>query len=121
MCSDEKKLGNIPICVKKTVTKKRYDKINIKTKPIAFKLVLDSVPKNVGGHSIDDIKQLDEIEIEFSHNRKHEYDEFMKQLKGQEDGLNGLTIQDYFNKKALFDELGRDTSINAIIKEIRGK
>ena len=45
----------------------------------------------------------------------------MKQLKGQEDGLNGLTIQDYFNNKALFDEFGRDKSINAIIKEIRGK
>jgi len=35
--------------------------------------------------------------------------------------LNALTIQDYFNNKALFDELGRDTSINVIIKEIRGK
>jgi len=70
--------------------------------------------RNVGGHSIDDIKRLDEIEIEFSHNRKHDYDEFMRQL-------NGLTIQEYFNNKELFDELGRDTSINVIIKEIRGK
>jgi len=35
--------------------------------------------------------------------------------------LNRSTIQDYFNNKALFDELGRDTSINVIIKEIRGK
>ena len=43
----------------------------------------------------------------------------MKQLKGQEDGLNGLTIQDYFNDKALFDEFGRDTSINTIIKAIK--
>jgi len=33
--------------------------------------------------------------------------------------LNGLTIQDYFNNKALFDELGRDTSINTIIKRIK--
>jgi len=35
-------------------------------------------PKNVGGPSTDDIKRLDEIEIEFSHNRKHDYDEFMR-------------------------------------------
>jgi len=84
--------------------------------PIVKKLVRD-----VGGPSTDDIKRLDEIEIEFNHNQKHEYDEFMKQLKGQEDGLNGLTIQDYFNNKALFDEFGRDKSIGSLIKKIRAK
>ena len=45
----------------------------------------------------------------------------MKQSKGQEDGLNGLTIQDYFNNKALFDEFGRDKSISSLIKKIRAK
>ena len=77
--------------------------------------------RDVGGPSTDDIKRLDEIEIEFNHNQKHEYEEFMKQLKGQEDGLNGLTIQDYFNNKALFDEFGRDKSISSLIKKIRAK
>ena len=39
--------------------------------------------------------RTDEIGIEFKRNRKHNEDEFIRQLKNQEDGLGKLTVYEF--------------------------
>ena len=60
-----------------------------------------------------EIKRLDEINVEFSWNPKHDKDEFARQLADQEKGMNELTVQEYLDNRERYKKSGRAPEGNA--------
>jgi len=76
----------------------KFSKASTVTKDDAYQLAhghskLEGSNKTsgVGNNS----SRTDEIGIEFKRNRKHNEDEFIRQLKNQEDGLGKLTVYEF--------------------------
>lgn len=55
----------------------------------------------------EEIPRLDEVSVEFKYTDKFDEDEFYRQLKGQQDGLNDLTVQEYFDNRERYLKEGR--------------
>lgn len=66
-------------------------------------------------------KKMDEVEIEFKKNPKHSGKELSRQLSGQEEGMNKLSIEEYKANRDKFKVEGRDKSSKALQKEYREK
>ena len=54
-----------------------------------------------------DVKKLQEIEVKFKQNPKHDSVEFKRQLKAQEDGMNQLTVDEYLTNRDRYLAEGR--------------
>ncbi|WP_392364306.1 polymorphic toxin type 15 domain-containing protein [Streptococcus suis] len=66
-----------------------------------------------------DVKRTPEVEIQFSRNSKHDADEFSRQLKNQQDGMNKLTVKDYIDNRGDYLANGRSSNGNAAQKAAR--
>lgn len=67
------------------------------------KRVADNFADDIG----EEIPRLDEISVEFEYKDKFNKKEFSDQLKGQQDGLNDLTVQEYFDNRERYLKEGR--------------
>ncbi|MGX7243922.1 polymorphic toxin type 15 domain-containing protein [Enterococcus quebecensis] len=60
------------------------------------------------GNKLDDFAaKLDEIEVSFKKNAKHDAEEFARQLKNQEKGMNELTVEEYLANRERYLAEGR--------------
>ncbi|WKB36502.1 polymorphic toxin type 15 domain-containing protein [Terrilactibacillus sp. S3-3] len=66
------------------------------------------------GKHFDDVPRLDQIEVSFKRNTKHDPEEFARQLKDQERGMNELTVEEYLaNRERYLAAEGRAIEGNA--------
>ena len=73
-----------------------------------------SAVKSEGGSDVlDEIKRIDEIEVEFNYNSKYDETEFARQLADQQKGMNELTVQEYLDNRQKYIEQGRAIESNA--------
>ncbi|WP_228471778.1 polymorphic toxin type 15 domain-containing protein [Listeria welshimeri] len=64
-------------------------------------------------NKLDDIPRLDEIKVNFNRNLKHDPEEFARQLKDQEKGMNELTVDEYLKNRERYIAEGRALEGNA--------
>jgi len=62
---------------------------------------------------LDDVPRIKEIEVNFKRNVKHDSEEFARQLKDQEKGMNELTVDEYLKNREKYIEQGRAIEGNA--------
>jgi Novel toxin 15 len=75
---------------------------------------LGSVSKGTGNvRHLDDIPRIKEVEVNFKRNDKHDSEEFARQLKDQEKGMNELTVDEYLKNREKYIEQGRAIEGNA--------
>nr|WP_249023535.1 polymorphic toxin type 15 domain-containing protein [Enterococcus termitis] len=67
---------------------------------------VDDVAKKASG-AVDDIPKLPEIEVKFKRNANHDSEEFIRQLKKQQDGMNQLTVEEYLKNRQQYLDKGR--------------
>ncbi|MBU5594939.1 hypothetical protein KQI76_07155 [Amphibacillus sp. MSJ-3] len=85
------------------------------------KMVDHTYFKGVGGGSkgtgnvkhLDDVPRIKEVEVNFKRNDKHDSEEFARQLKDQEKGMNELTVNEYLKNREKYIEQGRAIEGNA--------
>lgn len=53
------------------------------------------------------IPRLDEVTVEFRYKQKFDEKEFSRQLSGQEEGMNNLTVQEYFDNRERYLREGK--------------
>lgn len=58
-------------------------------------------------NKLDDIPRLAKIEVNFNRNLKHDPEEFARQLKDQEKGMNELTVDEYLKNRERYIAEGR--------------
>ena len=91
----------------------------------------DDVVRGVGGsgevanrgedllQSTKEIQRIEEINVVFKRNPKHDEAEFIRQLKGQEEGLNKLAVKEYFENRKEYIKNGRSSEAKAAQKAAR--
>lgn len=62
---------------------------------------------------LDDVPRIKEVEVNFKRNDKHDSEEFARQLKDQEKGMNELTVDEYLKNREKYIEQGRAIKGNA--------
>ncbi|WP_417894571.1 polymorphic toxin type 15 domain-containing protein, partial [Bacillus safensis] len=62
---------------------------------------------------LDDVSRMKEVEVNFKRNDKHDSEEFARQLKDQEKGMNELTVDEYLKNREKYIEQGRAIESNA--------
>ncbi|WP_241654637.1 polymorphic toxin type 15 domain-containing protein [Sporolactobacillus shoreae] len=62
---------------------------------------------------LDDVPRIKEIEVKFNQSAKHDAEEFERQLKDQEKGMNELTIDEYLRNRERYLAEGRAIEGNA--------
>lgn len=67
----------------------------------------------------EEIPRLDEVSVEFEYKDKFDKTEFSRQLKGQQDGLNDLTVQEYFDNRERYLKEGRSKEARKAQKAAR--
>ena len=70
---------------------------------------------------IKQISRIDEVKIDFKRNPKHDKDEFERQLKAQEEGLNSLTVDEFIKNRDNYLKNGRAPEGDAAQKAAREK
>lgn len=68
---------------------------------------------------LDEVARINEIEVEFKRNIKHDPEEFARQLKDQEKGMNELTVDEYLRNREKYIAEGRAIEGNAAQKMAR--
>lgn len=68
---------------------------------------------------LDDVPRIKEIEVNFNRNVKHDPEEFARQLKDQEKGMNELTVDEYLKNRERYIAEGRAIEGNAAQKMAR--
>ena len=81
------------------------------------KRAADNFADDIGG----EIPRLDEVSVEFKYKDKFNKKEFSRQLKGQQDGLNDLTVQEYFDNCERYLKEGRSKEARKAQKAARKK
>lgn len=102
-------------------------KTKTKPKPKVGTNAIGKCKKNVTGEvkRAEDIccenhvKRIDGIEVIFKRNAKHDSEEFTRQLKQQEEGMNSLTVEEYMKNRARYIAKGRSKEGNALQKAVR--
>ena len=74
-----------------------------------------------GSDVLDEIKRIDEIEVEFNYNSKYDETEFARQLADQQKGMNELTVQEYLDNRQKYIEQGRAIESNVAQQAAREK
>ncbi|OBW60639.1 hypothetical protein A9986_01130 [Solibacillus silvestris] len=64
---------------------------------------------------------MKEVEVNFKRNDKHDSEEFARQLKDQEKGMNELTVDEYLKNREKYIEQGRAIEGNAAQQAAREK
>ncbi|HDR7977677.1 TPA: hypothetical protein QC443_004633 [Bacillus cereus] len=62
---------------------------------------------------LNDVPKIKEIEVNFNRNVKHDSEEFARQLKDQEKGMNELTVDEYLKNRERYIAQGRAIEGNA--------
>ena len=75
--------------------------------------------ENVSGKLLDNVPRIKEIEVNFNRNVKHDSEEFTRQLKDQEKGINDLTADEYLKNRERYIAEGRAIEGNAAQKMAR--
>lgn len=70
---------------------------------------------------MDDVPRIKEVEVNFKRNDKHDSEEFARQLKDQEKGMNELTVDEYLKNREKYIEQGRAIEGNAAQQATREK
>lgn len=65
------------------------------------------------------VNRIDGIEVKFKRNTKHDSEEFTRQLKQQEEGMNSLTVEEYMKNRARYIAKGRSKEGDALQKAVR--
>ncbi|MET3201152.1 polymorphic toxin type 15 domain-containing protein [Bacillus cereus] len=65
------------------------------------------------GKHLNDVPKIKEIEVNFNRNVKHDSEEFARQLKDQEKGMNELTVDEYLKNRERYIAQGRAIEGNA--------
>ncbi|WBY45444.1 polymorphic toxin type 15 domain-containing protein [Bacillus velezensis] len=68
---------------------------------------------------LDDVPRISEIEVNFKRNIKHDPEEFARQLKNQEKGMNELTVNEYLKNRERYIAKGRAIEGNSAQKMAR--
>ncbi|KAA0944294.1 hypothetical protein FQ087_19490 [Sporosarcina sp. ANT_H38] len=68
---------------------------------------------------LDNLPRIKEIEVNFNRNVKHDSEEFTRQLKDQEKGMNELTVDEYLINRERYIAEGRAIEGNAAQKMAR--
>src|SRR5690625_602352 len=76
---------------------------------------------NLVSKNMDNVPKLDKIEVKFNRNPKHDPDEFARQLKNQEEGMNQLTVEEYLQNRERYLAEGRAIEGNAAQRAMREK
>ena len=79
------------------------------------------VANNFAADIGEEIPHLDEVSVEFKYKDKFDETEFSRQLKGQQDGLNDLTVQEYFDNRERYLKEGRSKEGSKAQKVARKK
>ena len=69
--------------------------------------------------NMDNVPRLDKIEVKFNINPKHDSDEFARQLKNQEEGMNQLTVEEYLQNRERYLAEGMAIEGNAAQRAVR--
>lgn len=67
------------------------------------------------------LPRIKEVEVNFKRNDKHDSEEFARQLKDQEKGMNELTVDEYLKNREKYIEQGRAIEGNAAQQAAREK
>lgn len=70
---------------------------------------------------LDDVPRIKEIEVNFKVNVKHDSEEFARQIKDQEKGMNELTVDEYLKNRERYIAEGRALEGNAAQRAEREK
>ena len=62
---------------------------------------------------LDNVPRIKEVKVNFKRNDKHDSEEFARQLKDQEKGMNELTVDEYLKNHEKYIEQGRTIEGNA--------
>ncbi|TII16391.1 hypothetical protein C6Y43_09095 [Bacillus subtilis] len=68
---------------------------------------------------LDDVPRIKEVQVNFKRNIKHDPEEFARQLKDQEKGMNELTVDEYLRNRERYIAEGRAIEGNAAQKMAR--
>src|SRR5699024_2398241 len=68
---------------------------------------------NLVSKNMDNVPRLDKVEVKINRNPKHDHDEFARQLKNQEEGMNQLTVEEYLQNRERYLAEGRAMEGNA--------
>ncbi|MCM3720612.1 polymorphic toxin type 15 domain-containing protein [Solibacillus isronensis] len=79
------------------------------------------VDEVVGKGNIKHLPRIKEVEVNFKRNDKHDSEEFARQLKDQEKGMNELTVDEYLKNREKYIEQGRAIEGNAAQQAAREK
>jgi len=71
--------------------------------------------------NLDNVPRIDEIEVNFNYKTKFDSEEFARQLKDQEKGMNELTVYEYQQNRKRFIDEGRAIEGNAAQQAAREK
>lgn len=87
----------------------KFSKASTVAKDDAYQLA-----KGTGnGKHLNDVPKIKEIEVNFNRNVKHDSEEFARQLKDQEKGMNELTVDEYLKNRERYIAQGRAIEGNA--------
>ncbi|WP_262421828.1 polymorphic toxin type 15 domain-containing protein [Bacillus aquiflavi] len=68
----------------------------------------EKITKDTGNSKhLDDLPRIKKIDVNFNRNVKHDSEEFARQFKDQEKGMNELTVDEYLKKRKKYLEQGR--------------
>ncbi|MGG0462083.1 polymorphic toxin type 15 domain-containing protein [Priestia aryabhattai] len=70
---------------------------------------------------LGNVQRVSEIEVKFKYKTKFDSEEFARQLKDQEQGMNELTVHEYQQNRKRFIEEGRAKESNAAQQAAREK
>ncbi len=73
----------------------------------------DGVKGTGNSKHLNDVPKIKEIEVNFNRNVKHDSEEFARQLKDQEKGMNELTVDEYLKNRERYIAQGRAIEGNA--------
>ncbi|HDR7985719.1 TPA: hypothetical protein QCY63_004012 [Bacillus cereus] len=95
----------------------KFSKVSTAAKDDAYQLA-----KGTGEvKNLDNVPRIDEIEVNFNYKTKFDSEEFARQLKDQEKGMNELTVYEYQQNRKRFIDEGRAIEGNAAQQAAREK
>lgn len=109
--------------VRETLQNVKQQTMQMIEKPVKAERVSErQIQKGTGEvKHLDNIPRTKEIEVKFKYKTKFDSEEFARQLKDQEKGMNELTVHEYQENRERFNDKGRAKEGNAAQKIARQK
>ncbi|MEJ9303539.1 polymorphic toxin type 15 domain-containing protein [Priestia megaterium] len=104
--------------VRETLQNVKQQTMQMIEKPVKAERVSErQIQKGTGEvKHLDNIPRTKEIEVKFKYTTKFDSEEFARQLKDQEKGMNELTVHEYQENRERFIDKGRAIEGNAVQK-----